>query len=151
MATEIIMPKAGMDMQEGQILKWMVEVGDSVEEGQVILEIMTDKVSMEVEAEASGVLLQKVYNEGDTVPVITTIGYIGEAGEEIAGAAEAPKAEQPRAEEKTVASEDKDLYDVAVIGGGPAGYAAAIKAAQGGLKTLLVEKEIGRASCRERV
>jgi len=150
MATEIIMPKAGMDMQEGQILKWMVEVGDSVEEGQVILEIMTDKVSMEVEAEASGVLLQKVYNEGDTVPVITTIGYIGEAGEEIAGAAEAPKAEQPRAEEKTVASEDKDLYDVAVIGGGPAGYAAAIKAAQGGLKTLLVEKDVLGGTCLNR-
>ncbi len=102
MATEIIMPKAGMDMQEGQILKWMVDVGDKIEEGQVILEIMTDKVSMEVEAEASGVLLKKVYDEGDTVPVITTIGYIGEAGEEIAEAA--PAAPTPTAEPEQTAT-----------------------------------------------
>ncbi len=148
MATEIIMPKAGMDMQEGQILKWMVDVGDNIEEGQVILEIMTDKVSMEVEAEVSGVLLKKIYNEGDTVPVITTIGYIGEAGEEIADTAQTPEAAS--SEEKPVIEKDKDMYDVAVIGGGPAGYAAAIKAAQGGLKTLLVEKDVLGGTCLNR-
>lgn len=103
MATEIIMPKAGMDMQEGQILQWLVAEGDSVEEGQVILEIMTDKVSMEVEAEASGVLLKKVYDEGDTVPVITTIGYIGEAGEEIADATPVAAASAPTVAEETAA------------------------------------------------
>lgn len=150
MATEIIMPKAGMDMQEGQILKWMVEVGDVVEEGQVILEIMTDKVSMEVEAETSGVLLQKVYDEGDTVPVITTIGYIGEAGEEVAAATPAPKAEPVQAPEQPATAKDPNQYDVAVIGGGPAGYAAAIKAAQGGLKTLIVEKDVLGGTCLNR-
>lgn len=103
MATEIIMPKAGMDMQEGQILQWLVAEGDSVEEGQVILEIMTDKVSMEVEAEVSGFLLKKIYDEGDTVPVITTIGYIGEAGEEIVETTPAAADPAPQTAPKTAA------------------------------------------------
>lgn len=83
MATEIIMPKAGMDMQEGQIIKWKKKKGDYVEKGETLLEIMTDKVNMEVEAEVSGYLLEILYEEGAKVPVITTIGYIGEKDEEI--------------------------------------------------------------------
>lgn len=78
MLTEIIMPKAGMDMQEGEIIKWNKNIGDPIKRGEIILEIMTDKVSMEVEAEEDGFLLHTIYGEGDVVPVITTIGYIGE-------------------------------------------------------------------------
>lgn len=83
MATEIIMPKAGMDMQEGQIIKWKKKKGEYVEKGETLLEIMTDKVNMEVEAEVSGYLLEILYEAGAKVPVITTIGYLGEKDEEI--------------------------------------------------------------------
>ena len=83
MATEIIMPKAGMDMQEGQIIKWKKNKGEYVEKGETLLEIMTDKVNMEVEAEVSGYLLEILYEAGAKVPVITTIGYLGEKDEEI--------------------------------------------------------------------
>ena len=81
MATEIIMPKAGMAMEEGTILKWLKAEGDPVEQGEPLLEILTDKVNMEVEAQISGTLIKILKQEGEVVPVITTIGYIGEAGE----------------------------------------------------------------------
>ena len=84
MAFEIIMPKAGIDMTEGQIVKWLKKEGDTVTQGEIILEIMTDKTSMELEAEASGVLLKILRHDGDTVPVTEIIGYIGQEGEEIA-------------------------------------------------------------------
>jgi pyruvate dehydrogenase E2 component (dihydrolipoamide acetyltransferase) len=78
------MPKAGMSMESGTILKWLKKVGETVSVGEPILEIETDKVSMEIEAEVSGTLLQIVRQEGEEVPVTATIGYIGRAGEEIA-------------------------------------------------------------------
>ncbi|QOX65410.1 2-oxo acid dehydrogenase subunit E2 [Anoxybacterium hadale] len=81
MATEIIMPKAGMAMEEGTILKWLKAEGEAVEQGEPLLEILTDKVNMEVEAQVSGTLIKILKQEGEVVPVITNIGYIGEAGE----------------------------------------------------------------------
>ena len=83
MAFEIIMPKAGIDMSEGQIVKWLKKEGDPVTEGEIILEIMTDKTSMEIEAEKSGILLKIVHHDGETVPVTTVIGYIGQQGENV--------------------------------------------------------------------
>ncbi len=83
MAVEVFMPKAGMDMKEGKIINWLVEVGDEVKEGDGILEIETDKVTMEVEAPADGTLLCKYFEDGATVPVVTVIGYIGEKGEKV--------------------------------------------------------------------
>ena len=81
MAKEIIMPKLGVDMQEGEILEWKKAQGDSVQEGDILLEIMSDKTNMEIEAEDSGVLLKIVHPAGDVVPVTKVIGYIGAAGE----------------------------------------------------------------------
>lgn len=83
MAVEVFMPKAGMDMQEGKIVNWLKNVGDKVAEGDGLLEIETDKVTMEVESPASGILLCKYFENGDTVPVVTTIGYIGAEGESV--------------------------------------------------------------------
>lgn len=83
MAEKIIMPKAGMAMEEGKIVKWLVSVGDKVEQGAPLLEIETDKVNMEVEATASGTLLKILAEEGDVIPVTQAIGYIGTPGETI--------------------------------------------------------------------
>ena len=142
MAFEIIMPKAGIDMTEGQIVKWLKKEGDPVKEGEVILEIMTDKTSMEIEAEASGFLLKIVHHDDETVPVTTVIGYIGNENESIDTLM--PEEFEDTGEEES--EEDKrmirleDSYHVAVIGGGPAGYVAAIRAAQLGAKVAIVEK-----------
>lgn len=83
MATEVIMPKAGMAMETGQIIRWLKSEGDYVNAGEPLVEIETDKVSMEVEAEASGFLLKLLHGPGDTVPVTETIGFLGEKDEEI--------------------------------------------------------------------
>lgn len=81
MAYEIIMPKAGMAMEEGTVLEWFKKEGDYVETGEAILLIETDKVSMEVEAETSGTIIKITGKPGDVLPVFTVIGYIGEEGE----------------------------------------------------------------------
>ena len=148
MAFEVIMPKAGIDMTEGQIVKWLKQEGDTVTEGEIILEIMTDKTSMEIEAEASGVLLKILRHAGDMVPVTEVIAYIGQPGESLENLSEeevpAPK---PVAEKEPLASVSDDEYHVAVIGGGPAGYFAAIRAAQLGAKVAIIEKRWYGGTC----
>ncbi|SQH55917.1 Dihydrolipoyl dehydrogenase [Gemella morbillorum] len=158
MAVEVIMPKAGSEMEEGEIVQWFKQEGDEVKEGEVLLEIVTDKVNMEVEAEASGTLLKILYPAGSTVPVVQTIAWIGQPGEEVSGADGATavaqevvkevaadvKVPETKKEDVLLKRERRGEYDVAVIGGGPAGYVAAIKAAQLGGKVALVEnRELG--------
>ena len=92
MAVEIIMPKLGVDMQEGEIIEWKKQEGDVVNEGDVILEMMSDKTSMELEAEESGVLIKIVRGNGEVVPVTEVIGYIGAEGETVDVAAAASPA-----------------------------------------------------------
>ena len=143
------MPKAGIDMTEGQIVKWLKNEGDAVTEGEIILEIMTDKTSMEIEAEASGILLKIVHPDGDTVPVAEVIGYIGAENE--SADTLMPEVIEDTGEKES--DEDKkmirleDNYQVVVIGGGPAGYVAAIRAAQLGARVAIVEKGTFGGTC----
>ena len=168
MATEIIMPKAGIDMTEGQIIKWNKKEGDKVETGEILLEIMTDKTSMELEAEDSGYLIKIIKGDGETVPVTEVIGYIGAEGEVVPegiskDAVETsenvsdkkekePIKEREIEERNTAAKSEKgeDEFDVVVIGGGPAGYVAAIRAAQVGGKVAVVEKSELGGTCLNR-
>lgn len=83
MAEKIVMPKLGATMEEGVIDSWLVDIGEEVEEGDPIAEVQTDKITMEIEAESTGVLLKTLYEPGDTVPVQQVIAYIGEEGEEV--------------------------------------------------------------------
>ena len=104
MAFEIIMPKLGVDMQEGEIIEWKKQEGDVVNEGDILLEIMSDKTNMELEAEDSGVLLKITRQAGETVPVTEVIGYIGAEGEVVAdNVASAPAAEPAPKVEKVAA------------------------------------------------
>ena len=86
MAFEIKMPQLGLTMEEGTVAKWLKQAGDSVQKGDALLEITTDKLTSEIESEADGVLLKIVAEEGEDVPVKGLLGYIGEAGEQIAQA-----------------------------------------------------------------
>jgi len=99
MAEAVIMPKAGMAMEEGTIIQWFKSEGDPIEKGEAIAEIETDKLAMDLEADFSGVLLKIVRNEGEVVPVIETIAWIGEPGEEIPESAPAAPASQAASEE----------------------------------------------------
>jgi pyruvate dehydrogenase E2 component (dihydrolipoamide acetyltransferase) len=83
MATEVKLPRLGQGMESGVILKWLKSEGDKVEKGEVLYELETEKVTQEVEAEASGVLLKIAVAEGEA-NVGTTVAVIGEEGEEVA-------------------------------------------------------------------
>ena len=87
MAGSIIMPKTGMAMEEGVIIQWLKKEGDRIEKGDPVVEVETDKSTMEVEADYEGTLLKILRGEGETVPVTEVIGWIGEEGEEIPEAA----------------------------------------------------------------
>ena len=168
MATEIIMPKAGIDMTEGQIIKWNKKEGDKVETGEILLEIMTDKTSMELEAEDSGYLIKIIKGDGETVPVTEVIGYIGaegevapegiskdavETSENVSDKKEKEPVKEREIEERNTAvksEKGEDEFDVVVIGGGPAGYVAAIRAAQVGGKVAVVEKSELGGTCLNR-
>ncbi len=80
---EVIMPKLGLTMETGVIEKWHKKEGDKVEAGEVLFEVMTDKVSLEVEAYHSGILKKILKKEGEEVPVTEVIAFIGEEDEEV--------------------------------------------------------------------
>src|SRR5205085_12128510 len=92
MADEVKLPRLGQGMESGTIVKWLKAEGDHVEKGEPLYELDTDKVTQEVEAEASGVLLKITVAEGDA-DVGTTIAIIGEQGEDIS-AVQASTAQQ---------------------------------------------------------
>lgn len=83
MANEILMPKLGFDMAEGTLVRWLVDVGSTVERGAVLAEIETDKATVELEASVSGTLLATFADPGAILPVGVLIGIVGEAGEKI--------------------------------------------------------------------
>ncbi len=83
MATEVILPRLGQGMESGTIVRWLKAEGDQVEKGEPLFELDTDKVTQEVEAETSGVLLRIAVAEGE-VPVGRTVAFIGAAGETVA-------------------------------------------------------------------
>lgn len=85
MATQVIMPQMGFDMQEGRLIRWLKAPGDQVEKGEALAEIETDKATVELEAFESGRLAQLLVEEGTTVPVGEPVALL-----EPVTAAEAP-------------------------------------------------------------
>ncbi len=125
MAIKIEMPKLSDTMEEGVIAKWNVKEGDTVEAGDIIAEVETDKATMDVEVFDGGTILKIVPGEGDAVPLGGLIAVIGDAGEDISDLLEggegtgndaseaAPVKEEPKAEaaptpivETTTSSDD---------------------------------------------
>ena len=82
MIKEIIMPKLGQTVEESIVGKWMKNEGDNVEKGDVLLEVTTDKATLEVESFAKGVLRKIIHKEGDVVPVLAVIGYTASSMDE---------------------------------------------------------------------
>jgi len=99
---EVIMPKLGLTMESGVIEKWHKKEGDTVEAGDVLFEVMTDKVSLEVEAYNSGILKKIVRGEGEEVPVTEVVAYIGSEDEDIEEKPEEKPAPEPAEKEAKV-------------------------------------------------
>ena len=83
MAEIINMPKLGFDMAEGTLVRWVKKVGETVNKGEVLAEIETDKATVEVESPASGVVRKLLVDEGAIVPVSSPIAIVGTADEKI--------------------------------------------------------------------
>lgn len=108
---EVIMPKLGLTMETGKIEKWHKKEGDKVEVGDILFEVMTDKVSLEVEAYNSGYLLKILRNAGEEVPTTEVVAYIGEANEKI------PEVSQIKSDiEATISAEVSGKPSIEVVG-----------------------------------
>lgn len=83
MATKVTMPQMGFDMTEGKVARWLKKIGDPVKQGEAVVEIETDKVNIESEAQGDGVLREILVTEGSTVPVKTMIAIIGAPDEDL--------------------------------------------------------------------
>ncbi|GIO21585.1 2-oxoglutarate dehydrogenase complex dihydrolipoyllysine-residue succinyltransferase [Oceanobacillus sp. J11TS1] len=104
---EIKIPELAESITEGTIAEWLVKEGDKVEKGDAIVELETDKVNVEVNAEFSGVITEITSNEGDDVSVGDTIGKLDENGE--AGAASSGEAKKEEASSEKETEEPKEV------------------------------------------
>jgi pyruvate dehydrogenase E2 component (dihydrolipoamide acetyltransferase) len=111
MATEVKLPRLGQGMESGTIVKWLKSEGDAVEKGEALYELDTDKVTQEVEAEASGVLLKIAVREGE-VEVGKTIGFIGDQGESVSAPADVPSEPEPERERDRASSSNGSQREV---------------------------------------
>jgi pyruvate dehydrogenase E2 component (dihydrolipoamide acetyltransferase) len=81
MAVEIVMPRMGLTMEEGTVIAWLKQENQPVAAGEPLLEIETDKSTVEIESPSSGILRQIIAKPGETVPVGAVIGYLAASGE----------------------------------------------------------------------
>ena len=89
-ATNVIMPVLGMSQDSGKLVRWIKKPGERVEKGEPLMEVETDKATVEIEAPASGVLMQVTAQEGDDVPVAQVIAVIQEGEEQQPSIAKPP-------------------------------------------------------------
>ena len=134
MATQLNMPQMGYDMEEGTVIRWLVEEGADVAIGDAVAEIETDKAAVDFESPVAGVLLKVLVAEGTTVPVGETIAIVGDAGEDLTAV-------------------DSDSEDEAEPAGAPddsvADAPAAEPAAQGGPEPQAAEPQQERTAMFE--
>ncbi|MEM8859039.1 MAG: 2-oxoglutarate dehydrogenase complex dihydrolipoyllysine-residue succinyltransferase [Chloroflexota bacterium] len=130
MTTEVKVPELGESVVEATISEWLVKVGDSVNAGDVLAELETDKVSLEIEAPAAGVVQSLSAAEGDDVTIGDVIAIISGDGAAPAAAAPAPQAEPAKAPEPTPASVPAAPVPVA-SGGNATPVAARMAQAEG--------------------
>lgn len=138
----IIVPKAGLTMTEATVENWMVSEGDTVEKGEVIADLMTEKMTVEVEAPEAGKIGSLIVQEGQEVKVGETIAILLTDGNV---SVNKERVEKPKSGlDDNDVQVDKNAYDVAVIGSGPGGYVAAIRVAQlGGTVAIIEANELG--------
>ncbi len=160
MAEVIIMPKLGFNMNEGKLVEWYKQEGDSVAKGEPLFSVETDKTNMDIEATGDGIVRKLFIAAGDTVPVTLPIAIVGDADEDIdtmvadaldqLGLEDSSETKADGSVTPAATSDKRDSaydYEIAVIGGGPGGYVAAIKAAQMGKRIVIIEKEHFGGTC----
>ncbi len=124
MAKEIVMPRMGLTMEEGTVVCWRKKIGETVQRGEILLEIETDKVTSEIEAPSDGILGQILIEEGVTVPIGTPIATIVKEGEPLpslsGSAARGKDIERKTATKKPVHLQEKALIESQRLRASPA-------------------------------
>lgn len=127
MAVEVVMPKLGMSMKEGTVSVWNKEIGETVNKGESIASINSEKIEMEIESPAEGTILDIKVSEGEGVPPGTVICYIGEGNEQVEEKKEKdlpPKQKKERIKISPVArkiAQNANLDIHTLVGTGPDG------------------------------
>jgi pyruvate dehydrogenase E2 component (dihydrolipoamide acetyltransferase) len=103
-SSQVTLPRLGQGMESGTIVRWLKSEGDQIEKGEPLYELDTEKVTQEVEADASGVLLKILAGEGEEIEVGKAIAVIGEQGEEVSE----PEAEAEDPTEVTEGEEQEE-------------------------------------------
>ncbi|MGH2824304.1 MAG: biotin/lipoyl-containing protein, partial [Thermoleophilaceae bacterium] len=99
MASDVTMPRLSDSMEEGTVLKWLVEEGGEVKRGEPLVEIETDKANMTYDADSDGTLIELVAQEGDTLAIGEVIARIGDPSEASGNGKPSAKEEGPAEEE----------------------------------------------------
>ena len=85
MATRVVMPQAGQDLETGVVKRWLKAEGEKVTRGEALVEVETEKITLDVEAPAAGVLLKILVPDETETLILSTIGIIGAPGEDVSG------------------------------------------------------------------
>ena len=171
MPIDLFMTQLSPTMREGKIARWLKKEGDTLVSGEVMLEVETDKATMEVEVIDEGILHKIIASEGSIVPVGAAIAVLAEENEKVPDdyepegmsvmdeISEAPLSGETVIQQIAAAANEGAVdagehalqlkpegafnadgeYDLVVIGAGPGGYVAAIRAAQLGMKVACIE------------
>jgi pyruvate dehydrogenase E2 component (dihydrolipoamide acetyltransferase) len=107
-SNQVTLPRLGQGMESGTIVRWLKSEGDQVEKGEPLYELDTEKVTQEVEADASGILLKILAQEGEEIEVGKAIAVIGEAGEEVPAASDDSGEEKPKEPPKVAEQERRE-------------------------------------------
>ena len=83
MARELVMPKLGLTMIQGTVIKWFFNEGDRINQGDILYEVETDKLTNQIAADTGGILRKILVHKGETVPVKSLLGVIAEENEDI--------------------------------------------------------------------
>ncbi|MCJ7665197.1 MAG: 2-oxo acid dehydrogenase subunit E2, partial [Actinobacteria bacterium] len=115
MAIPVIIPRLGNTVESCIIGSWKKKEGEKIEKGDILLEIETDKTTFEVDAPASGILLEVFFNEGDIAPVLANIAVIGDRGEEFESYRPKPEEAKKELPEQPIKEKDKEEIEIPTI------------------------------------
>lgn len=143
MAETINMPKLGFDMAEGLLVRWVKQVGETINKGDVLAEIETDKATVEVESSVGGVVLQLIAEQGTMVPVNAPIAVVGSADEKVEAPAATPsKVESPKSDVERSTLDEKPALQSAPTAAPAAQAPAPLET--GSVKASPLAKKIAR-------
>jgi pyruvate dehydrogenase E2 component (dihydrolipoamide acetyltransferase) len=156
MATDVMMPRLSDSMEEGTVLKWLVDVGGEVKRGEPLVEIETDKANMTYEADTDGMLVEVLAAEGQTLPIGQVIARIG-SEDEVAGngkqaagdGAQAEEASEEPEPEPEASSEEAEPAEEEPVTRDPSPVTAAVAESDGGGNGRVKASPVARRMARE--